>query len=314
MKQWLVESKSGMYSKTVIKEHQFEDAWTLGKEIAKAHPELAGEIKGGDVKKYQDNIFKYAGEMLQGAGVSLNMVRGLAMDPDWAMELVTATLDALGRENLKEEALDDSIKVLRDLYYFDKLGLLAAKEDVDPKYYRYGTLWANKGDIIDNSMEEYDMITNSKRLKKGVDFTQGSLNELNPTALGAPQAAADAQFDKEEDQDSIAYQKDAEMEEATINAPINKVVPAETGLSKYLDILRAHDWFHHFSDDHRIWQRGQADKDNLKALYSTLAPNDKQEAMDAFIDKYLQVYKPNDFPGAANNVKYLTTDTFKGAI
>ena len=313
MKQWLVESKSGMYSKTVIKEHQFEDAWTLGKEIAKAHPELAGEIKGGDVKKYQDNIFKYAGEMLQGAGVSLNMVRGLAMDPDWAMELVTATLDALGRENL-EEALDDSIKVLRDLYYFDKLGLLAAKEDVDPKYYRYGTLWANKGDIIDNSMEEYDMITNSKRLKKGVDFTQGSLNELNPTALGAPQAAADAQFDKEEDQDSIAYQKDAEMEEVTINAPINKVVPAETGLSKYLDVLRAHDWFHHFSDDHRIWQRGQADKDNLKALYSTLAPNDKQEAMDAFIDKYLQVYKPNDFPGAANNVKYLTTDTFKGAI
>ena len=313
MKQWLVESKSGMYSKTVIKEHQFEDAWTLGKEIAKAHPELAGEIKGRDVKKYQDNIFKYAGEMLQGAGVSLNMVRGLAMDPDWAMELVTATLDALGRENL-EEALDDSIKVLRDLYYFDKLGLLAAKEDVDPKYYRYGTLWANKGDIIDNSMEEYDMITNSKRLKKGVDFTQGSLNELNPTALGAPQAAADAQFDKEEDQDSIAYQKDAEMEEVTINAPINKVVPAETGLSKYLDVLRAHDWFHHFSDDHRIWQRGQADKDNLKALYSTLAPNDKQEAMDAFIDKYLQVYKPNDFPGAANNVKYLTTDTFKGAI
>ena len=313
MKQWLVESKSGMYSKTVIKEHQFEDAWTLGKEIAKAHPELAGEVKGGDVKKYQDNIFKYAGEMLQGAGVSLNMVRGLAMDPDWAMELVTATLDALGRENL-EEALDDSIKVLRDLYYFDKLGLLAAKEDVDPKYYRYGTLWANKGDVIDNSMEEYDMITNSKRLKKGVDFTQGSLNELNPTALGAPQAAADAQFDKEEDQDSIAYQKDAEMEEVTINAPINKVVPAETGLSKYLDVLRAHDWFHHFSDDHRIWQRGQADKDNLKALYSTLAPNDKQEAMDAFIDKYLQVYKPNDFPGAANNVKYLTTDTFKGAI
>ena len=313
MKQWLVESKSGMYSKTVIKEHQFEDAWTLGKEIAKAHPELAGEVKGGDVKKYQDNIFKYAGEMLQGAGVSLNMVRGLAMDPDWAMELVTATLDALGRENL-EEALDDSIKVLRDLYYFDKLGLLAAKEDVDPKYYRYGTLWANKGDIIDNSMEEYDMITNSKRLKKGVDFTQGSLNELNPTALGAPQAAADAQFDKEEDQDSIAYQKDAEMEEATINAPVNKQIPAETGLSKYLDVLRAHDWFHHFSDDHRIWQRGQADKDNLKALYSTLAPNDKQEAMDAFIDKYLQVYKPNDFPGAANNVKYLTTDTFKGAI
>jgi len=63
-----------------------------------------------------------------------------------------------------------------------------------------------------------------------------------------------------------------------------------------------------------IWQRGQADKDNLKALYSTLTPDEKQQAMDAFIDKYLQVYKPDQFPTAANNVKYLTTNTFKGAI
>jgi hypothetical protein len=36
--------------------------------------------------------------------------------------------------------------------------------------------------------------------------------------------------------------------------------------------------------------------------------------MDTFIDKYLQVYKPDQFPTAANNVKYLTTNTFKGAI
>jgi len=248
MKQWLVESKSGMYSKTVIKEHQFEDAWTLGKEIAKAHPELAGEIKDGDVKKYQDNIFKYAGEMLQGAGVSLNMVRGLAMDEDWAMELVTATLDALGRENLKE---------------------------------------------------------------------------LNPTALGAPQAAADAKMQQQDDENedmvnnvSMGVAAEGIEDEAAYgNIPsADKVAPIETELSKYLDILHAHDWFHHFSDDHRIWQRGQTDKENLKALYNTLAPNDKQKAMDAFIDKYLQVYSPKDFPGAANNVKYLTTDTFKGSI
>ena len=142
------------------------------------------------------------------------------------------------------------------------------------------------------------------------ELEHGGLEEINPAALGAAQDAADAHFD----QDSIAHQEGAEVEEQTINAPINKQVPAETGLSKYLDILHAHDWFHHFSDDHRIWQRGQADKDNLKALYSNLTPDEKQQAMDAFIDKYLQVYKPDQFPTAANNVKYLTTDTFKGAI
>ena len=258
MKQWLIESKSGMYSKTLLNEHQLEDSWTLGKEIAKAHPELIRYEHDGETKKFQDAIFKYAGEMLRDAGVSLNMVRGLAMDEDWAMELVTAVSDGL--ENSEKQ---------------DMPGFSGTHDALDKISIR---------------------------------------KEINPATLGAPQAAADAQFDKEEDQDNIAYQKDAEMEESAISAPINKVVPAETGLSKYLDTLHAHDWFHHFSDDHRIWQRGQADKDNLKALYSTLAPNDKQEAMDAFIEKYLQVYNPKEFPGAANNVKYLTTDTFKGAI
>lgn len=330
MKKWLVESKSGMYSKTLLVENQLMDSWTLGKEIAKAHPELIRYEHDGETKKFQNAIFKYAGEMLQGAGVSLNMVRGLAMDEDWAMELVTAvsdelehggrgempgfkgTYDALDKISIreKEATSSNSIKVLRDLYYFDKLSLLAAKEDVDPKYYKYGTLWANKGDVIDSSQEEYDMINDSDRLKKGVDYINGGLKEMNPANLGAAQDAADAHFDQEEDESQGNI-----MEAAYGNVgSVDKIAPAETGLSKYLDILHAHDWFHHFSDDHRIWQRGQADKDNLKALYGTLTPDEKQQAMDAFIDKYLQVYKPDQFPTTANNVKYLTTDTFKGAI
>ena len=117
------------------------------------------------------------------------------------------------------------------------------------------------------------------------------------------------------DNASMGLEEENPMEAAYGNVgSVDKVKPAETGISKYLDIVRAHDWFHHFSDDHRIWQRGQTDKDNLKALYSTLTPDEKQQAMDAFIDKYLQVYRPDQFPTAANNVKYLTTNTFKGAI
>ena len=245
MKQWLMENKSGIYSKTMLTENQLMDSEILGKEIAKAHPELIRYRHDGETKKYQDAIFKYAGEMLQGAGVNLSTVRGLAMDQYWAMELVSA----VGSE-----------------------------------------------------------------LEHGGD----NLEEINPTALGAPQADADAKMQQQDDEngdevDNVSM--GVENEAAYGNVPsTDKVAPTETGLSKYLDILHAHDWFHHFSDDHRIWQRGQADKDNLKALYNTLVPNDKQEAMDAFIDKYLQVYKPNDFPGAANNVKYLTTDTFKGVI
>jgi len=247
LKQYLFESRVGMYSKAVLNESALLDAETLGKEIAKTHPELIRYYHDGEGKKFQDAIFTYAGEMLQGAGIPLQTVRGLAYDTTWALDLVNGVKDALEHENLEE---------------------------------------------------------------------------MNPSALGAPQAAADAQMQQQDDQNgdevdnaSMGLEEENPIEAAYGNVgSVDNAKPAETGISKYLDIVRAHDWFHHFSDDHRIWQRGQADKDNLKALYSTLTPDEKQQAMDAFIDKYLQVYKPDQFPTAANNVKYLTTNTFKGAI
>jgi hypothetical protein len=321
LKQYLFESRVGMYSKAVLNESALLDAETLAREIAKQHPELIRFHHDGEGRKLQDAIFTYAGEMLQGAGIPLQTVRGLAYDTAWALDLVNGVKDALERGELKETS-SSSIKTLRDLYYFDKLSLLAAKEDVDPKYYKYGTLWISKGDVIDSNQEEYDMIIDSGRLKKGIDYIDSNLKEVNPAALGAPQAAADAKMQQQDDQNgdmvdnvSMGLEEENPMEAAYGNiGSVDKVKPAETGISKYLDILNAHDWFYHFSDDHRTWQRGQADKDNLKALYSTLTPNEKQQAMDTFVDKYLQVYKPDQFPAAANNVKYLTTDTFKGAI
>ena len=246
MKQWLMENKSGIYSKTMLTENQLMDSEILGKEIAKAHPELIRYRHDGETKKYQDAIFKYAGEMLQGAGVGLQTVRGLAMDQDWAMELVSA----VGSE-----------------------------------------------------------------LEHGGD----NLEEINPAALGAPQADADAKMQQQDDENgdmvnNASMDVMAEEPDEDMTGFVNKVAPAETGISKYLDLIHNHDWFHYFSDDPRAWRQGQAEKADLKSLYSTLTPDEKQKAMDAFIDKYLEIHDPKQFPNAANNVKYLTTNTFKGSI
>lgn len=263
MKQWLMENKSGAYSKTILTENQLMDSEILGKEIAKAHPELIRYRHDGETKKYQDTIFKYAGEMLQGAGVSLQQVRGLAMDQDWAMELVSTVGDEL--EHGEGPVSDYS-----------------TRRQADDKGY-YG------------------------------------LKELNPAALGAPQADADAKMQQQDDENgdtvnNASMDVMAEEPDEDMTGFVNKVAPAETGLSKYLDLIHNHDWFHHFSDDPRAWRQGQAEKADLKSLYSTLTPDEKQKAMDAFIDKYLEIHDPKQFPNAANNVKYLTTNTFKGSI
>lgn len=318
LKQFLVESRAGMYSKAALNEAALLDAKTLAGEIAKQHPEIIRYHHDGDTRKFQDAIFKYAGEILRDAGIPLQTVRGLAYDADWAMDLVSNTKSALENSNL-EEISSNSIKVLRDLYYFNKLNLLAAKEDVDSKYYKYGTLWANKGDIINSDQEEYDMITNSNRLKKGIDYTANNLEEVNPTALGAPQAAADAKMQQQDDQngdmvDNVSMGLEEEPMEQIGVAYANKVAPVESGIDQYLDKLHHHDWFYNFSDDMRAWHKGEAEKKELKALYQSLNDVEKQKALDAFIDAYSQHYKADQFPNAEKNIKYLTTTSFNGFL
>ena len=175
-------------------------------------------------------------------------------------------------------------------------------------------------ELIYYNMKEFNMKQWLMENKSGAySKTASSLNEINPAALGAPQAAADAKMQQQDDEngdmvDNASMDVMAEEPNEDMTGFVNKAAPAETGLSKYLDLIHNHDWFHHFSDDPRAWRQGQAEKADLKSLYSTLTPDEKQKAMDAFIDKYLQIHDPKQFPNAANNVKYLTTNTFKGSI
>jgi hypothetical protein len=247
LKQYLFESRVGMYSRATLNEGALLDAETLAGEIAKQHPEIIRYHHDGDTRKFQDAIFKYAGEILHNAGIPLQIVRGLAYDADWAMDLVSNTKNAL---------------------------------------------------------------------------EHGDLEEVNPAALGAPQAAADAKMQQQDDQNgdmvdnvSMGLEEDNPIEAAYGNVgSVDKVAPADSGIGKYLEVLRNYDWFHHFADDPRAWNQGQSDKATLKGLYATLTPEEKQQAIDAFTDKYLAIHNPKQFPGAANNVKYLTTGTFKGVI
>lgn len=72
------------------------------------------------------------------------------------------------------EASKKKIKVLKDLYYFDKLGGVSAKDAVSEKYHEGGELLFKKGKTIQDDSEyddsEYKMIVGSRRLKEGEDY------------------------------------------------------------------------------------------------------------------------------------------------
>lgn len=81
----------------------------------------------------------------------------------------------LDESRLNEESKKPSIKVLKDIYYFDKLSGLGTKDDVDEKYHDEAKLVFKKGktvkDDTDYDDSDYEMITTSNRLTKGTDYS-----------------------------------------------------------------------------------------------------------------------------------------------
>ena len=147
--------------------------------------------------------------------------------------------------------------------------------------------------------------------KQGM-YSKTALNEINPNALGAAQDAADQEMETQETNDSDDLQnQQMDVSEETVGWA-SQVAPSDPKLDSYLGKLETFDWFYMMSDDHRIHDRGDAEKRNLKQLYSELNPQDKQTALDAYKAAYERFYSPQHYPGTEARLKTLTTQNFSG--
>lgn len=61
-------------------------------------------------------------------------------------------------------------------------------------------------------------------------------------------------------------------------------------LDEYKQLIADYDWYYSYSDDHRVWQRGEASREKIKEVYQRLSDVDKQAAYTFFEEK-----KPKDF-------------------
>ena len=98
-----------------------------------------------------------------------------ALDDYVQITVKASDLTSMNETRLNEEAKKPSIKVLKDIYYFDKLSGLGTKDDVDEKYHDKAKLVFKKGKTVKDDTKyddsEYEMITSSKRLTKGTDYS-----------------------------------------------------------------------------------------------------------------------------------------------
>ena len=61
-----------------------------------------------------------------------------------------------------------------------------------------------------------------------------------------------------------------------MNKPQQGVIHENDLWKQYETALATHDWYYMMSDDHRVWERGRAEKSRLLTLKERLSTIDKQ--------------------------------------
>jgi len=194
MKQWLMENKSGMYSKV----REEEDGMEVSYEELKRHVE--GLLTAAKVDL--DEPAYYLGGSGMGFGEDFEEVssaREIAeIVADEIYDYVT-TVEG-GESDLSSMKLSDPKECVGE--YNEEFKPIIEKENLVPKVQL-------EDSEVDYAWEVWQADAFLNKIK-GTNF---SLNEMNPAALGAPQAAADAAMQQQDDQIGT-YVDDAEMGEA----------------------------------------------------------------------------------------------------
>lgn len=57
---------------------------------------------------------------------------------------------------------------------------------------------------------------------------------------------------------------------------------AENLIDKYAQLLKTHDWFYDYADDHAIWERGNRERAELHQMYKAFDPSDAKRMWNQY--------------------------------
>ena len=121
----------------------------------------------------------------------------------------------------------------------------------------------------DDKQDAFDFLKdNYKRLlipRPTSEAEVGDLGSMNDKMKGV--------LSKVRDQDTDDQKADAERKEQEREAKAKEL--GDAGMQDYVQKLKSHDWTYEYSDDHRYWQKGSAERDELHRLADILDPDHK---------------------------------------
>jgi DNA-directed RNA polymerase subunit RPC12/RpoP len=152
------------------------------------HKDLVDEY---DFEKVADALEALYDNAEEGGAGYENIADQLKMDNSMLVDMIKDNLMNEAPANKTSEDKLPTIKISKDIYYFDKLGRLDTKDNVDEKYHNRADLIFKKGQTIKDDTKyedsDYKMITSSTSLEKGIDYSDdgkaaGGMNVNESTA------------------------------------------------------------------------------------------------------------------------------------
>lgn len=77
-----------------------------------------------------------------------------------------------------------------------------------------------------------------------------------------------------------------------------------SALDNYKKLLQGHDWYYELVDDHRSWQAGNKQVDEILDAYRKLSPEEKESAYEFWLDLYKKHYP--------KSTRFIEFDEFRG--
>ena len=120
--------------------------------------------------------------------------------------------------------------------------------------------------------KELDAMMNQMK-KRQQQTINNSLGEADPAELGPMNDKMKDVLGKVHAGDEAEKQAEIDRAEKIRQQQVKDLGPE--AMEKYVDMLKSHDWTYQYSDDHSVWQRGQAESDAISGMMKILDPDMK---------------------------------------
>jgi len=191
------------------------------------------------------------------------------------------------------KARDPNAQTMQDIRRSGAAGAHKDKTKVIPRKEKYKKMAVDEHGLEEDAGEDH-IVKNWNNLTQGLNpmvkkdillklsqvypgllnrIKESSISEADPAELGPMNDKMKDVLGKVHADDEAEKQAEIDRAEKIRQQQVKDLGPK--AMDDYIAKLKSHDWTYQYSDDHRVWQRGQAESEAISSMMKILDPDMK---------------------------------------